>query len=378
MNSSTKHQILFLYNGAPLPAMLEMISYAQKQGLLPLLVLLDRGDRRLVIDSSLTDYEIIRIHVDYSTVESKRILSMPSQFRKIRSIITTELKSGGTIITSSLDMLFIARLATAFGDYEIRHQVRDLHELQLERGLVSSVLRFFERMLLKRVTRVIVSSPKFASEYYDELYSGEIVVLENVPQRAVWQGFKRTSRTEDVFTIGYIGVLRYKKSLYRLIDTVEKLVDEGFSIKVKFAGGGTAKTVADLKARITNHEIFTFSGPYEYSKDIKSLYADVDLIYAVYDESNRNCQIAMPNKFYESVLSAIPLLVAANTFVGDQTKRYGIGELVSIRHETNLYELLRAVFEPNSWHAQASDRLRSMSYERFYENFDIALSRSVL
>lgn len=375
--AQSKRNIIFLYNGAPLPAMLEMISRAQELGMNPLLVLLDRGDRRLIVDSTLIDYDVLRINVRYRSVEVARVLSVPSQFRKIRSIIKNELEVGGTIVTSSLDMLLIARLATMFGDYDIRHQVRDLHALQLEKGLRSSLLRFIERLLLRRVSKVVVSSPKFASEYYDRLYSGEIVLLENVPQAVVWKGFERRRCDDGVFVIGYIGILRYKESLYRLIETVERMVNEGFRIKVVFAGGGSPENLADIQGRITVEDAFSFSGPYEYARDIKGLYKDVDLIYAVYDEHNLNCQLAMPNKFYESILSGIPILVARNTFVGEETERHGIGQVVSVDEPDNLYSVLRDVFEAESWYTSASQALETTSPAKLYADYDRALRRSV-
>lgn len=373
-----KHNFLFLCTGIPLPAMLDMISYAKKSGLKPLLVLLDRGEKDLIIDTSSIDYEVLRIAVGYKSLELKRFLSLFGLMLKIEKVILRNLKSGGIIVTASLDMLFFARLATVFRVYKIRHQVRDLHSLQLGEGVTSSVLKLFERILLLRVEKIIVSSPKFATDYYQNLYSGEVVLLENVPRKAVWNGFKRRSRGNNEFVIGYVGILRYKDSLYMLIDTVEKLVKEGLNIKVVFAGGGMGSDLADIQGRIKVRGVFEFSGPYEYSKDIKRLYQDLDLIYAVYDEYDRNCQIAMPNKFYEAIISRIPLLVAANTFVGEQTLKLNIGEVVSLSNRSDLYDLLRAVTQPDSWYENASDALRKICPDSLYIEYEKSLAKSVL
>ena len=358
--------------------MLEMISFANISGLNPILVVLDRGEEQLIIDKSLLGYDIHRINVGYKEVDLRRLLSVPGIFRKLRKVITNKLEPNGTIVTSSFDMLFIARLLNIFHNYKIRHQVRDLHALQLGDGAFSWALRQLERSLLRRVEKIIVSSPKFSTEYYEKIYSGEIVLLENVPQKSVWSEFTRRRRANGEFVIGYIGILRYKESLYKLIETTERLAKEGMKIRVVFAGGGRAVDIADVQSKISASGVFEFRGAYEYSKDIKRLYQDLDLIYAVYDENNRNCQIAMPNKFYESILSKIPILVAANTYVGEQTLAHGIGEVVSLSDANNLYHLLRTAAEPNSWHARASNKLQRMSPDIFYARHEQAMAKSVL
>ena len=275
-------------------------------------------------------------------------------------------------------MMLMARFATLFREYDIRHQVRDLHALQLGRGLVPAALRTVERLLLRKVSKVIVSSPMFASEYYESRFGGEIVLLENVPQESVWRDFVREQQSDGDFLVGYVGILRYKDALYKLIESVERLVREGFPIRVLFAGGASPENLADVKAKITIREAFEFSGPYEYSKDITRLYKNVDLIYAVYDEFNRNCQLAMPNKFYESILSGIPILVANNTFVGKQIQKYGIGEVVSVKDQDGLSQLLRQAFETESWYSRASGVLRQMSASELYADYERSLAASVL
>ncbi len=373
-----RHDILFLYNGAATPAMLEMASFARDSGLRPVLILLDRGEQQLIMDSSLLGYDVIRIDVEYKRVDLMRWMSFPSLLFKVRKQIDRELASGGRIITSSFDMLVIAWFASIFRGFEIRHQVRDLHSLQLGESLSSRVLRFIERVVLRRVQKLIVSSPRYVTDYYSKIYSGESVLLENVPQQSVWEGFERKPRADGTFVIGYIGVLRYLDSLFALIDAVEKLADEGVKVKVVFAGGGIASDVHALKARARNKALFEFHGPYEYSKDIKKLYEDVDLIYAVYDERIRNCRIAMPNKFYESVLAGIPLLVASNTFVGEQTLKEGIGEVVALSEPVCLYDLLVSATRRTGWYSAALERLRQKSADGLFAQYRLAIQDSVL
>lgn len=378
--SKTKnsHGIIFLYTGNPLPAMLDMVLHAQKAGLNPLLVLIDRAQNDLLIDQSLVEYEIVRIPVLYSSVEFRRFSALPGIVVRLNRIIRNELSKDGIVITSSFDMLLMARAVGLFVNLRIRHQVRDLHALQLGKSFLCKLLRWVERWLLVGVEKVIVSSPRFDRDYYAGIFSGEIILLENVPLKKVWDGFKKTPDDDDGFLIGYVGILRYKKSLYQLIDTVERLAARGFNIRVFFAGGGMGSDFEDINSRISKKELFEFSGPYEYSRDIKRLYSNLDLIYAVYDSSDANCQLAMPNKFYEAMLTGIPIMVAKDTFVGEETERLGIGATVDLQKEGDLDLKMEAVFKKNSWYAEAVDSLSLLDTLELYDEYENAMHKSVL
>jgi glycosyltransferase involved in cell wall biosynthesis len=375
---TNSHGVIFLYTGGASPAMLDMVLHAHKAELKPLLVLFDRPQSTILLDQSLVDYEIVRIPVRYRSVEFRRFLALPGSVRRINSIIRTDLCKDGTVITNSFDMLLIVRIVGLFYSLRIRHQVRDLHRLQLGDSFLCKLFRGLEKWMLGAVAKVIVSSPRFGSDYYSKIFEGEIVLLENMPLKKVWEGFEKEKHVDEVFLIGYVGVLRYKESLYQLVDAVEKLAEEGFNLKVFFAGGGMECDVNDVYNRASKKELFEFSGPYEYARDIKKLYSRLDLIYAIYDSANANCQLAMPNKFYESMLSSTPILVAKNTFVGEETERLGIGVTVDLGSEGDLDAKLKSALEKKSWYRKALDNLGRLDTSSLFADYESAIRKSVL
>ena len=366
--------ILFLITGNPLPAMLDMAFFAQNSGQHVAMVLLQRGEMDLRIDSSLVNYEIITINVTYKSTGIKRFTSIPFVYRKLKKLIKNKLKPGGVLFTASYDLLLFSYLISGRNHYRIRHQVRDLHSLQLSTSFISKFFVFIESILLRKVESIIVSSPEFNNEYYKKIYKGEVILLENTPLKTIWNGFKKKKK-DGVFNIGFVGIIRYKQSLYQLVDAVEKLSTNGMNINVLFAGGGD---VEDLKTHINNFSLFEFQGAYEYSKDIKRLYSGLDLIYAVYDSQDKNCQLAMPNKFYESIISRIPIIVASGTFVGHEVERLGIGVSVRSGDVINLELLLSEINNSNSWYEQALKTLHTIDPETYYLAYYEAIKSSVL
>ena len=366
--------IIFLITGKPLPAMLDMAFYATNLGKKAAMIVLERNEEDLRVDNSLINYEIITIFVPYKSVDFRRFTSMYSIYRQLKSVILDQLKPGGIIVTGSYDLLFFTQIINYKKKFRIRHQVRDLHILQLSGSFMSRIFVRMEKYLLKNVESVLVSSQAFADAYYRNIFKGEIVLLENTPSQNTWTEFKKKEST-NTFVIGFIGIIRYKTSLIQLIDAVENLLAQGYSIKVIFAGGGNNN---DLKDRVKSNENFEFFGPYEYSKDITNLYSKIDLIYAVYDSFDPNCQLAMPNKFYESIISKIPLIVASNTFVGREVVRIGIGQTVLSGSVCDLEILLKDACENKGWYKDVSTNLISVDSEFYFNQYEKAMKTSVL
>lgn len=369
-----QHDILFLISGNPVPAVLDMAFFAQNSGQRVAMVLLQRGEQMdLRIDSSMVNYEVFTIDVTYKSTGIKRFISIPTVYRKVRKLVKTKIKPDGVLFTASYDLLLFSYIISGRSQYRIRHQVRDLHSLQLSTSLVSKFFVFIEGKLLRKVESLIVSSPQFYNEYYKKFYKGKVILLENTPLKSTWTSFSKKEK-DDIFSIGFVGIIRYIESLYQLVDAVEKSALNGMKVKVLFAGGGD---VVDLKTRISNPSLFKFEGPYEYSKDIKRLYSGLDLIYAVYDGNDINCQLAMPNKFYESIISKIPIIVASGTFVGYEVERLGIGLSVKSGDTINLERLLSELNNADNWYEKALRNLNKIDPEIYYSSYSEALKNSV-
>ena len=218
---------------------------------------------------------------------------------------------------------------------------------------------------------LIVSAPGFFDQYYAKFFGKRVVLLENTPARSTWIGFTKTPRDGRPFRIAFVGIIRYKQSLRQLIEVVQRLAGEGMAIDVVFAGGGLPE---DLELLRRAPSLIRFCGPYEYTRDIKRIYSDVDLIYSVYDSNDRNCQIAMPNKFYEAIIARIPIVVASRTYVASEVLRLGIGASVESGDVDCLASLIRRVPVSGDWYQQAVVRLDTLSADDYYAAYDRALA----
>jgi|TARA_B110000259_G_scaffold188481_1_gene247980 succinoglycan biosynthesis protein ExoL len=375
MKNKTSVNMIFLISGSPVPAMLDMIIRSKNLGYTPLLIIIDRGESDLIVDDASVDYEVIKLKVDYSG-KGSRLLSIISIYKILKPLLL-RLDDKGFVMTSTYDLLFTAVILRLTRNFLIRHQVRDLHKLQLGNGLIPRLLRLIEKNMLKLVDVLITSSQGFMDSYYTKLFSGKVILLENVPPLEIWNGFIKKTKNNDEIIIGFIGILRYKKSIFALIDAVEALREKGKNVKVLFAGGSMGDDLKEIKSKITLKDGFIFSGPYKYSSDIQDLYKKIDIIYAIYDENDFNCKIAMPNKFYESIITGYPILVADNTFVGRQVEELGIGKAISISNKLDLEKCINDVFIENSWYKSAIEKLKDTKIINYADDYKYAMDESI-
>lgn len=362
--------IILLYSGNPLPAMLEIGFVAVNRGIDVNLVLVDRDQRDLSVDKELVNYPITRIVSPYNGLDARRILAFPLTFLRVARTLLATCRRPSVVITSTLDMLFVARLVGFFADVRIRHQVRDLHSLQLGDGLASRALQRLESWLLKPCELLIYSAPAFFDEYYAKIYNGPKILLENLPQPAPWQGFLSTQMNDGPFKIGYIGIIRYMNPLVNLVSAIEQFSNDGIRFTALFAGGGNA---AEVQKHVRTPDLFSFIGRFEYTSEVAKLHHDVDLIYAVYDRFDRNCQIAMPTKFYEALITKIPIMVSKDTFVGNLVEEMGIGIAVDGESVEALVAAFAEIRNENSWYAKARARLGELKIQDWYDTYQKAL-----
>ena len=80
------------------------------------------------------------------------------------------------------------------------------------------------------------------------------------------------------------------------------------------------------------------------------------MLYAVYDASNPNVKIALPNKLYESVYCEIPIIVAKGTYLAEIVNQWGVGVSVSHNDPFDLEEQLKQLI------------YNTEKYERITEN----------
>lgn len=277
-------------------------------------------------------------------------LNMPSAIslagRSIASIkywkfARKELKSvkPDIVYSNGIDMLYIA--TKAYRRAKICYEVADLREYATRKssvfsavGITDRLMRYIERKLGNRISLLVVTSRKFYDVYYsDFIHPDKMIELPNMPILSAFESY--IPKTGGTFTIGFVGSLRYLKQMKMLVDVTESL-----GINVIFSGATDCDSDGSFQQYCKNKPWVRFTGRYDFSKEIAGIYGQLDCIYSVYDASNFNVRIALPNKLYEAVVCHLPIIVAKGTYLEELVTDWGIGVGVGYDNEEELVAVL--------------------------------------
>lgn len=254
-----------------------------------------------------------------------RVIPLVMFLGKSLSVLKTE--KPNIIHVAELDMLFIANIYRLLYDSNVRiiYEIADLYKFTFNvdskgiRKISGRILNKIEKKLCKNISKIILTSPYFWNVYYSKFVEQEkYLFIPNTPSKELFLNYKKEENR--IFTIGFIGLIRYVEQLKLLISAVEGLNED---IRILIAGNGPGyKQIIEYSR---NKDFVKIYGPYNYEKEIIQLYSKIDCVYSVYDTKLNNVRVALPNKLYEAIVCELPIIVADNTVLGEFVKENNIG-----------------------------------------------------
>lgn len=347
-----KYSYVFALSGPPVPRLVERIRSAVNAGHRVAVAYLKRPGAGVKIgDFQGTD--IFPIKVPFRAAGIDRVFSLPRIFYKLNSEILKYATRDAFVYVDSLDIIAALCFCMRCRQFSVRYEVRDLHRYQLSSGPISLMVRIAERLLIRRVDRLILTSEAYFEYYYKSFYRGPVTLLENLPDLDIWADFQpKRSKHPAPITIGVVGAIRYTECILSLVEGARLARKNGVDVRLKIVG-------PDMEGKLkidTTDQWIERSGPFDYVNEIRSIYSDLDIIWCVYDTRIKNVRLALPNKLYESLLSRIPIVVAQGTFLSECVYKKGIGIAVDGQSADSIAEALCSV-PTGQWYRLACEKL---------------------
>lgn len=263
------------------------------------------------------------------------------------------------LYTVSLDSLLISRIYQLFyRAVRIVYEVADVRESYLKehKGLRRRLLTFLEKRLYPHVSLLLLTSNQFYEQYYNRYFGKDnTLIIHNMPDISAFETYQK--KQSGPFTVGFIGGIRYLNQMKMLVDAADQA-----GVEVLFAGaGGTTEDSVAIQAYCRGKSHVTFTGKYQYDRDIAGLYSRVDCVYAVYDADNHNVRIALPNKLYEAVFCRLPIIVAKGTYLADVVTDWGVGIATSHIDTEQLRALLSRLSTDAVYYQELVENCRKFS-----------------
>ena len=250
-------------------------------------------------------------------------------------ILRERAKPYSTVYAFNLDMAILASVSLFARKTQIVYEVADIRPVMVKKGLLSTAFRVLERLLLKRVNLLVVTSSRYVSGYFKPVQriSKDLrhLVIENkldFPAKLINRDSEQKKAT---ITIGYFGLLRCGRSWEVLKRVVEQ--SQG-SIEVIVRGRPMSPT--SIEEECKDIPGIRYEGEYNWPEDLAHMYGQVDIVWACYpygEETPGNWQWARTNRFYESSYYKKPMVVLKDSEDARAVSELRIGMEIDLSDE---------------------------------------------
>ncbi|MEY4782822.1 MAG: hypothetical protein RIR41_757 [Pseudomonadota bacterium] len=240
-----------------------------------------------------------------------------------------KLASTDVIYARNLDMLATALLARRKAKLRtpVIYESLDVHRLLTRKDPIGFAFRRLEGALLKHARRLVVSSPGFLANHFEKHHRGNYAatIIENRLAAGADYGPRPpiAAPVSGALRVGWVGVLRCKRSLGLLIDAARQL---GPAISIDLHGIPALTEIPDFHARIKDVPNIHFHDRYRSPEDLAAIYAGLDVVWAGdFMEAGYNSVWLLPNRLYEGGYYGVPPIAPAGTQTAAWADTRGIG-----------------------------------------------------
>lgn len=220
--------------------------------------------------------------------------------------------------------------ATLMHIFHHKRVIYDVFDWYIDSRALKGIIKFgvsvIEYFNIKCADAVIICEPERRIQLNTE--PKQTWILPNIPNYSTKLAYKPIG---DVLTIAYVGVLGIDRGIENLI----RYAKENSKINLKIAGFGPLESLLSDVAKFPN---ITYYGSVKY-RDALEIMNGADIVYAMYQKTNRNHILAAPNKYYEGLYLGKPIITTRGTIVGDKTDKFQTGYVIEESYQ-DLVELI--------------------------------------
>jgi glycosyltransferase involved in cell wall biosynthesis len=291
-----------------------------------------------------------QIHPDIETVNLgnpgfhvsvRRILILFNAARKIRKLERGRHVS--FIYCFGFDSLLINYLAfphkLPFG-YEIS-------DLIFWKGMstFANILCYVEDFFLRHASIITLTSPFFEEELASRVpqIDQKFLVLENKIPPEIISSLLQPKLEPYPFQqgrlrIGFMGKVKYIDLFKRIIDGVAERSDS-FELHIF----GHSLWLDEVTEYVSKYNNIFYHGAFENPEDLPKVFSAMELSLIVYDSSDYNVRVAIPNKLFESIYFRVPILASVNTALGKRVQQWQVGFTIDDQSPEAIDQFLESV-----------------------------------
>ena len=227
------------------------------------------------------------------------------------------------------DTAWPARIAARLTGAKLVYDIFDFYSEMILVDLPPALRRYLagaERRMVARADLVILPDARRAAQFQGAT-PRRLVEILNVPEDR-----RISAESPQHFTVFYGGMIAKDRGLLDLVVACE---DTGAKLVV--AGHGPDESA--LLPHLESSPACLYLGTIPYDEVLRQT-ASCHAVAALYDPSIPNNRLAAPNKVYEAMMFAKPVLVSEDTAVADVVRQIGCGLVVRYGDREGLRQAL--------------------------------------
>lgn len=222
------------------------------------------------------------------------------------------------IHATNFENILPALLMKFFLRKKVVYDIYDSFSSDLSENFFTKFLVKLEVFCIQKSDLLILADRKRLEQIHiTESTCKQFLDIENVPNFQQKVSINNTLDFNKI-KLSYVGVFDPMRGLEELLDFVEK--NENYNLEI--AGGGTLNDLIQERSKINSR--INYHGVVKYEDGI-TLMKSSDFIIGMYYKQASNHVYAAPNKFFEALYLAKPLITTQGTLVGDKTNFFGTG-----------------------------------------------------
>jgi glycosyltransferase involved in cell wall biosynthesis len=259
------------------------------------------------------------------------------------------------IIASHWDMLFLTSLLKPAHNCVLIYENLDMPTS--ESPFFRRIVRWIERLAIQKTDKIILASRFFAHQY--EFFNKPKLIAENKPYRTEVLADTR-NKVQEKLIITFLGTVRYFNIFKNLIEAVKD-----FDVELQIWGDGPDE--GKLRAMANDIPNIKFFGRFDYAI-INTIYANSDLIWAVYPSNDYNVKFAISNKYHECLLFGRPGVFAEGTHLGDMVRNKKIGFTVNPNDVLSIRDLIQKIVQAPQLLLERAENIKKDEEARYWED----------
>jgi succinoglycan biosynthesis protein ExoL len=206
------------------------------------------------------------------------------------------------------------------------YECLDIHRLMLRQDAIGRAMRAVEQRLMEATSLLLVSSPAFLTNYFDDQGAPPATLVENkvfAPQAKAIGHNPILNGADEPIRIGWFGALRCRKSLAALDGLSRAMAGR---VEVTLHGRPAVTEFDDFHGITSASPHLAYEGTYAYPDDLSAIYSAVNFVWAIdFFEEGQNSTWLLPNRIYEGCLNGAIPIALASTETAAFIARLGIG-----------------------------------------------------